>query len=93
MASPGTPRVLSRWHSSVYVSEGQAAVELFFRLNHARQTMTYVRHQVSPASAPVTCCSAKPPAADESTAVLRQLLSASVCRQSSGRHFCIYTES
>ena len=48
MASPGTPRVLSRWHSSVYVSEGQAAVELFFRLNHARQTMDYVRHQVAP---------------------------------------------
>lgn len=47
MASPGTPRVLSRWHSSVYVSEGQAAVELFFRLNHARQTMDYVRHQVT----------------------------------------------
>lgn len=46
MASPSTPRVLSRWHSSVYVSEGQAAVELFFRLNHARQTMAYVRHQV-----------------------------------------------
>ncbi len=50
MASPGTPRVLSRWHSSVYVSEGQAAVELFFRLNHARQTMDYVRHQVAPCS-------------------------------------------
>ena len=48
MASPSTPRVLSRWHSSVYVSEGQAAVELFFRLNHARQTMAYVRHQVAP---------------------------------------------
>ncbi|CAL5229986.1 g13419 [Coccomyxa viridis] len=47
MASPGTPRVLSRWHSSVYVSEGQAAVELFFRLNHARQTMDYVRHQAA----------------------------------------------
>ena len=32
----------------MYVSEGQAAVELFFRLNHARQTMDYVRRQVSP---------------------------------------------
>lgn len=46
MASPGTPRALNRWHSSVYVSEGQAAVELFYRLNHARQTMDYVRRQV-----------------------------------------------
>ena len=32
----------------MYVSEGQAAVELFFRLNHARQTMDYVKRQVSP---------------------------------------------
>ena len=47
MASPSTPRTLHRWHSSVYVSEGQAAVELFYRLNHARQTMDYVRRQVS----------------------------------------------
>ncbi len=31
----------------MYVSEGQAAVELFFRLNHARQTMDYVRRQVT----------------------------------------------
>ena len=51
MASPGTPGVLNRWHSSVYVSEGQAAVELFYRLNHARQTMDYVRRQVSAACA------------------------------------------
>ena len=51
MASPGTPRVLNRWHSSVYVSEGQAAVELFYRLNHARQTMDYVRRQVGTACA------------------------------------------
>lgn len=51
MASPGTPRVLNRWHSSAYVSEGQAAVELFYRLNHARQTMDYVRRQVGAACA------------------------------------------
>ena len=31
----------------MYVSEGQAAVELFYRLNHARQTLDYVRRQVS----------------------------------------------
>ena len=49
MASPETPRVLHRWHSSVYMSEGQAAVELFYRLNHARQTMDYVRRQVGAA--------------------------------------------
>ena len=30
-----------------FLSEGQAAAELFFRLNHARQTVTYVRNQVS----------------------------------------------
>ena len=53
-SSPGTPRTLSRWHSSVYVSEGQAAVELFFRLNHARQTMDYVRRQVSSLDEPAT---------------------------------------
>jgi len=40
-------RELSRWHSGSCISEGQAAVELFFRLNHARQTVDYVRRQVS----------------------------------------------
>lgn len=88
MASPGTPRVLSRWHSSVYVSEGQAAVELFFRLNHARQTMAYVRHQVAPRSCRMLRCKATcrcvgSRCADESRAVLRQPLSASVCCLSS----------
>jgi hypothetical protein len=39
-------RELNRWHSSSCLSEGQAAVELFFRLNHARQTVDYVRRQV-----------------------------------------------
>lgn len=39
-------RELSRWHSNSCISEGQAAVELFFRLNHARQTVDYVRRQV-----------------------------------------------
>ncbi len=40
-------RELNRWHSSSCLSEGQAAVELFFRLNHARQTVDFVRRQVS----------------------------------------------
>ena len=40
-------RELNRWHSNSCISEGQAAVELFFRLNHARQTVDYVRRQVS----------------------------------------------
>ncbi|BDA44886.1 probable inositol oxygenase 1 at C-terminar half [Coccomyxa sp. Obi] len=40
-------RELSRWHSSSCISEGQAAVELFFRLNHARQTVDYVRRQAA----------------------------------------------
>lgn len=31
---------------STFMSEGQAAVELFFRLNHARQTVDFVKRQV-----------------------------------------------
>ena len=31
-----------------YMSERQAAVELFFRLNHARQTVDFVKRQVRP---------------------------------------------
>lgn len=49
-------RELSRWHSSSCISEGQAAVELFFRLNHARQTVDYVRRQVSTALSSAPAC-------------------------------------
>lgn len=49
-------RELSRWHSSSCISEGQAAVELFFRLNHARQTVDYVRRQVSKILVPAPAC-------------------------------------
>ncbi|KAK9811675.1 hypothetical protein WJX72_008154 [[Myrmecia] bisecta] len=39
--------VLHRRSSASFMSEGQAAVELFFRLNHARQTVDYVKRQAA----------------------------------------------
>lgn len=50
--TPSGRRELNRWHSGSCISEGQAAVELFYRLNHARQTVDYVRRQVGPATHP-----------------------------------------
>lgn len=52
-AVPSGRRELNRWHSGSCISEGQAAVELFYRLNHARQTVDYVRRQVR-------CCPSSP---------------------------------
>ena len=44
----GSPRQpgLPRRRAAPGLSEGQAAVELFFRLNHARQTVDFVKRQV-----------------------------------------------
>lgn len=51
---------LCRRPSMSGISEGQAAVELFFRLNHARQTVEYVRRQVclcaDPGDVLAPCC-------------------------------------
>lgn len=35
------------WGTSTHLSEGHAAEELFYRLNHARQTVDFVKRQVS----------------------------------------------
>ena len=44
--SPSGTRAPRRSMSSGYLGDSHAAAELFLRLNHARQTVSYVRNQV-----------------------------------------------